>query len=174
MYHQVTTPRTAAQKVLGTTELLEQVLLQLNQVQIFGVQRVSTKFKDVIDGSVALQERMLNAELFFVRRVSSHTLYSLHDKLNRLICIKMDYEWFKRVARKPTLVAKHGLRCEDKAASWTNIQLCASDVTYQLVFSAGVYSIHGSIVTSCTLRELVDLCWQGWERIETRRWNIIT
>lgn len=50
--------RTAAEKVLGVTELLERILLQLDTITPYGVKRVSRGFKDTMDGSVLLQQKL--------------------------------------------------------------------------------------------------------------------
>ncbi|KAF2166969.1 hypothetical protein M409DRAFT_54729 [Zasmidium cellare ATCC 36951] len=49
---------TVAQRVLGTVELLEMVLLELPIATLFTVQRVNTKFHDTITGSIHLRRVM--------------------------------------------------------------------------------------------------------------------
>ena len=48
----------ARNAVFNTTELLESILIRLPYKDLFVLQRVSHKFKDVISGSVRLQQRM--------------------------------------------------------------------------------------------------------------------
>ncbi|KAI1136525.1 hypothetical protein F5Y05DRAFT_391575 [Hypoxylon sp. FL0543] len=48
---------TAQEKVFGTTELLERIILDIEPRDILvNVQRVSKRFKDVIDGSCKIQQ----------------------------------------------------------------------------------------------------------------------
>lgn len=56
--------RTTSERYQGSAlltrspELLENILLQLPAINIFGVQRVCRQFRDLISSSVALQEQM--------------------------------------------------------------------------------------------------------------------
>lgn len=190
-------PPTASQKVLDTTELLEHILLQLSQVQIFGVQRVCAKWKDVVEGSGALQERMLYAEFLIEECSPSSTRYELDEKLNTamhpfsadimlynwsssehllqgFIRVNMDQEWFNCGVTKPTSVAKLGVGCEDEAHSWNKVRLSVSGAKLQYRFSVENESVYGAIVNGCTLRELVESCRQGWERIGALSGDMIT
>ncbi|USW55730.1 hypothetical protein Slin15195_G090490 [Septoria linicola] len=163
-------PLTASQKVLGTTELLEQILLQLSQ------------------------ERLVNAELFPTTHGPDYKAYGLDDKLKTVlhpfsphviswnehpsmlhgeICIDMELRWSKYAAAKPIRPAKDGLSCEDEAASWNKIQLVPSGAALQFEFFAMYNSVYGSRMNNCTLRELVESSWQGWERIEKGRRDMI-
>ncbi|KAF7186767.1 hypothetical protein HII31_11999 [Pseudocercospora fuligena] len=54
----IATPTTARSQVFGTTELLEEILLNLSFLDLFVIQRTSQNIRDTIHGSTKLKQRM--------------------------------------------------------------------------------------------------------------------
>jgi len=77
----------SAKAVFNTTELLEQILLNLPAKNVFAVQRVNTFFRDVIRGSISIRRAL------FLEPLSEQTIWKLQYIDGRDFDSYKDYVW---------------------------------------------------------------------------------
>lgn len=121
----------AAQRVFGTVELLEHILLNVPLTNLFVLQRTNTTFKDTIDGSRRVKQRMfletapVNGskaqwnpilESFFFKPKTSPFLVQVHacPKLANQSHL-VNFRWFPEESR----VAKTVISCHH--VSWDEV-----------------------------------------------------
>ncbi|KAI5356949.1 hypothetical protein Slin14017_G126090 [Septoria linicola] len=182
------TQPTAAQRVLSIAELLEQILLELDHVAPFDLQRVSTRFRDIIAGSSVLQDRMLKPRFSFRETVldGESQIFSeleLHPKIRQamepfkttsithmegdteaIMDANMNALWCHKIMADDIWAPKLGAKCEDVDASWNQIVLHKEGSKLKLwvhIPLHGLYTV--APAEQCTLRELVEKCWRCLE-----------
>lgn len=150
-----TVPGVAAQKVFDIPELLEQILLELDPLGLYGVQRVSTAFNDTIAGSQTIQQRM-NPGLGVQGDSSSIIELLDNSKLAKVIYpfyaedmstddiegdapvvlrLWVDRPWFDAQPRDRTTARWLPIEstiCEEKVASWNGIKFTPKDVKFKI------------------------------------------
>lgn len=185
---QSATQSTAAQRVLSIAELLEQILLELDHVAPFGLQRVNTRFRDIIVGSSVLQERMLRPKFSSIENASEdatnyYGVLELRPKIRRamapfgytqlhntsptltFIKVVMDEEWYQETITRNVWMVRGKARCEALDQSWNKIMLRVEGTKVDPGLSIekrGAFLLPDPI-EQCTLREFVEMCWKCLE-----------
>ncbi|USW55732.1 hypothetical protein Slin15195_G090510 [Septoria linicola] len=186
--------RTAAEVVLGVTELLERILLQLDTITLYGVKRVSRGFKDTIDVSVLLRQKLhpelkdgdderwvedwlshpkMGAALFpfVIKEIEASPKFLV-------VNVMVNRDWYFSLhlnnMEEPHVVRRDGLACEKKTLSWNTIRMAKGKHMNDLWLDIPLYGSvrvqlkHGDI----TLRDILKSCWRAFGAYRIREYAV--